>query len=107
MSVAVRTLSVERVTFPFMMTRQHCGILGLAFAVLFSAFSLIYDKDVNRQEMGKLQQLGETHLMERNQQTELLVQVSQLSGQGYIAQLARNRLNMQAPDAKKVVMLRV
>lgn len=100
-----RTMSLWSISIQ--LSRQQIRVLILAILVLFSAFGLIYLKDMNRRLMIQYEMMQSDQEELHNQWTKLLLEKSALASQYNIAQTANQKLQMTMPAADKVVMIRV
>ena len=87
------------------------GTMGLIIffvaAILVSAFSTIYFKDLNRRLFFQYQTLSAQQQAYQVQNSQLLLEQSTWSTQARIQSLAQNTLNMVVPQSKKIVMVSV
>ena len=101
MNAVVRTLN-QTTVFPRLLTwsfssKRHLTMISLMFAVLFSAFSLVYVKDMNRRLMGDLQTLQGARDHLRTQWSQLLLEESTWSSQSRVEQIAKQHFIMAVP----------
>jgi cell division protein FtsL len=92
-------------SLPVTLTKAHLLMVGLALAVLLSAFSLIYVKDMNRRLMSRVQTLQTQHAVLHTQWSQLLLKRGSLNNQHRIARLATRDLDMQTAHAKSIVVI--
>ncbi|MFW0094424.1 MAG: cell division protein FtsL [Coxiella endosymbiont of Haemaphysalis qinghaiensis] len=74
-------------------------------ALLYSAFSIVYVKDLNRRLFIQYQVLQREKAEEIIQWGKLLLEQSTWSAQFRIQQVAQRRLEMQIPTAKEVILV--
>ena len=86
-------------------TKQVAVIVALVVALLCSAFVMIYLKDLNRR-------LFIQYLALQREKSEVLIQLGKLlleqttqSTQSHIQQIAEQKLGMELPDVKEVVLV--
>lgn len=91
---------------PFTLTKMHALVFGLALAVLLSAFSLVYVKDMNRRLMNRSQSLQSHYVELHSQWSQLLVARGNLASQSRVAEIAAQKLHMVMPKPSKIVMIR-
>lgn len=110
MNAAVRAFTHRTIslwTIPVHLSKQQIRVLILAMLVLFSAFGLIYLKDMNRRLMIQYETLQSDQDELHNQWTKLLLEKSAMASQSNVATIANQKLQMAMPAADKVVMIRV
>ena len=87
----------------FLKKQMFVGVLTLS--LLFSAFGIIYVKDVNRRLMGNLQALQTTSATLHNQWSQFLLEKSTWDNQARIQSLAEHQLGMITPKLQSIIML--
>lgn len=91
--------------FAHFLSRQHMAMVGLAFAVLLSALSVIYVTHVTRILHANYQH----NLVEQDrlhvERGQLLLERSTWMIQSRIQQIAETKLGMIVPDHKSVVII--
>jgi cell division protein FtsL len=108
MNTAVKSLTTRTLSwwsFSFRITKSQMTIMILSFAVIMSAFSLVYMKDFNRRLTSQYETLQDSNVQLHNSWSQLMIQKSKLAGQRRVADLARQDLNMKVPAPKSVVMI--
>jgi len=81
-------------------------LLALGFAVIFSAFGVIYAKHQNRMYFFDLQTLKDERDRMDIEWGQLQLEQSTLITHGRIERMARHDLKMTIPVAEKIVMIR-
>lgn len=110
MNAYVKTTLQHRILIlrglPFTLTKLHGLVFGLALAVLLSAFSLVYVKDLNRRliSQSQISQIEYTAL--HSKWSHLLLEKGSLSSQARVARIATQKLHMVMPKPSKIVMIR-
>lgn len=93
----------EEIIFPM---PNLCVMLGL-FLCLLSAISLLYVKDLNRRLYIDYQKAQKVSIQLATDQEKLLLEQSAWSTAMHVQRIAQNRLDMEVPDAQRVVMLKI
>lgn len=78
-------------------------LLCLLLAILFSAFGVIYLKDVNRCLTGDLEMLLANKTQLQNQWRQLTLEEAAWSSQSYIEAIAQKKLGMELPSSQTLV----
>lgn len=86
-------------------TKRGILVVFLVIALLYSAFSIVYIKDLNRRLFIQYQVLQREKTGEVIQWGKLLLEKSTWSAQLRIQQVAQRRLEMQIPTEKEVVLV--
>ena len=94
-----------RISLPSI-SRVNLLVISLLIFSVISAFAVIYCRDLSRQMTSDMQSLQYQTAKLTLQHNQLLVEQSSLSTDQRVAMIANNQLNMQAPAAKNVVMVR-
>ena len=82
-------------------------ILGvLVVLLLFSAFSVLYLKDLSRRLFIQYQGLQQVQQQDEVEWSKLLLEEGAWSTQARIQNIASTQLNMMMPEAKQIVMIR-
>lgn len=89
-----------------MSLKQQCIIGALAVLLLFSAFSVLYLKDLSRRLFIQYQQLQKVQERDEIETSKLLLEKGAWSAQSRIQEIATTKLNMQAPVMKNIVMIK-
>ncbi len=84
---------------------KHIVMLVLVFAVLISAFSLVYVKDMNRRLLSNVQTFQNTQADLHTQWSKLLLEESALSSNARIERIATQQLGMVLPKAQSIVVV--
>ncbi len=92
------------IAWPTVLKKQMI-LIFLMLAILFSAFSMIYVKDINRRLMGHLQTLQMTRDDFHNRWSQLLLEESSLDNQARIQILARKNLDMMVPRSSDMIVM--
>lgn len=110
MNTAVRVLANDR--FPSSIStilnfkKPRLVNIGLIIALVLSAFSVIYIKDLNRRLFIQYQSQQAIHDRLYEDWGKLLLEQSTWSTHSRVQKIAENRLNMSMPNPKDVVVLR-
>ncbi len=80
--------------------RKRMFVSILTLSLLFSAFGVIYVKDVNRRLMGNLQTLQTSSATLHNSWSQLLLEKSTWDNQARIQTIAEHKLGMIAPKSR-------
>ena len=88
-------------------TPQIIGLLMLIVAVLASALSVVYIKDLDRQLFSQLQMLDQARDGLRVEWGQLLLEQNTWAAPARVQALAQNQLGMVFPDPKDVVLVSV
>ena len=91
----------------FSLSPQNLGILLLMISVLFSALSVVYVKDLNRQLFCKLQSLKQQRDELQVQKNQLLLEENTWASSTRVQTIAHDRLGMVLPAAKDVILITV
>ncbi|MFW0088943.1 MAG: cell division protein FtsL [Coxiella endosymbiont of Haemaphysalis qinghaiensis] len=86
-------------------TKRGILVVFSLIALLYSAFSIVYVKDLNRRLFIQYQVLQREKAEEVIQWGKLLLEQSTWSAQFRIQQVAQRRLEMQIPTAKEVILV--
>lgn len=78
----------------------------LLITILFSAFFVLYIKDLNRRLFIQFQTLQTTHDKLHEDWGKLLLEQSTWSTQARVQRIAQLRLGMNSPSPKEVVVIR-
>ena len=110
MNTATRTIAQDRFqsAIPSLYIKRPRLInFILIMALLFSAFSVIYLKDVNRRLFIHYQALQTAHDRLYEDWGKLLLEQSTWSSQSRVKKIAQRRLGMDTPSSKEMVVLRL
>lgn len=111
MNTAVRAIGENRfqtrASSSVELKRPRLVNLILIIALVFSAFGVIYIKDLNRRLFIQYQGLEATHSKLYEDWGKLLLEQSTWSTAARVKKIAQQRLNMDIPAAKDVVVLRM
>ena len=80
-------------------------VIGLALAILVSAFMIVYFKDLNRRVFINYQSLKQQTQYYQVQWGKLMLEESAWSTQARIQSIAQTKLGMIMPLSKKIVMI--
>lgn len=80
--------------------------ITLMVAVLFSAFTIVYFKDLNRRYFIQYQNLQQVRQQYENEWSKLLLEQSTWSTQARIQRIAQQQLNMVYPKQQNIVIIR-
>jgi cell division protein FtsL len=108
MNTAVKALTGKALvwrSFSWRMTRHQFILMLSVAAILLSAFSLVYLKDVNRRLMSHYEVQQSNNIQLRNRWSQLVIQKSKFAGQRHVAALAKRDLHMTLPLASAIVMI--
>ena len=110
MNVAVKTLN-QSVLSPVILSwpisfKHQLVVWTLILTVLFSAFGLIYIKDVNRRLMGNLQMSQRTNRNLHTQWSQLLLEKSTWAVRTRVEKFAEQKLDMVVPSANSIVLVK-
>ena len=86
-------------------TKRGILVVFSVLALLYSAFSIVYVKDLNRRLFIQYQVLQREKSEEVIQLGKLLLEQSTWSAQFRIQKVAQRRLEMQIPTAKEVILV--
>lgn len=81
-------------------------ILTLVLIILFSALTLVYVKDLNRQLFGTAEKLQQDYTQLQMRHDQLLLERSVWAAQSRVQQAA-TKLDLQLPVAKEIVMIKL
>ena len=85
---------------------KHQMAMGaLIIVLLFSAFSVIYLKDLSRRLFIQYQQLQQVQQHDEIETSKLLLEKGAWSTQSRILEFASDQLGMESPSMKNVVMI--
>ncbi len=87
------------------LSKQNILFLLLLISVWFSAFGVVYLKDINRQLVNELQTLNNTQDKLQIEWGKLLLEQSTLATQSRVQRMADEKLGMVMPTATTVEML--
>lgn len=108
--VASRALADQRfsATPVFSWNSEKFRLLNMVLIILLvlSAFAVIYIKDVNRRHFIQYQALQITHDKLYEDWRKLMLEQSTWSTQARVQKIAQNRLGMNIPSSKEVIILR-
>ena len=82
------------------------GGIVLVAVLLFSAFSLLYCKEIKRCLIVQNQQLVGAHVQLRIDRNKLLIEMGALSNQRRVQHLAKARLKMHLPSDNELIVLK-
>lgn len=85
--------------------KQMLQIFVLIFAVLLSAFSVVYVKDLHRRMFIAYQDLQQQQTQLYVDWGKLLLEQSTWSTQARVQKIAQQRLGMEAPQTKDIVLV--
>jgi cell division protein FtsL len=108
MNTAVKAITSRGLslwTLPISWSKAHLVIFIMALAVIASAFSLVYVRDMNRQLTSQVAQAQFENGTLHNQWTQLLQKKSALASQANVAVLAKKDFGMKLPKPRSVKML--
>lgn len=108
MNTATRCIVAENVkkrSHTLQITKREILIVFSVIALLYSAFGIVYVKDLNRRLFIQYQVLQREKAKEVIQWGKLLLEQSTWSAQLRIQQVAQRRLEMQIPIEKEVVLV--
>ena len=109
MNAAVKALAYRGISFdwhfPAIVMKKYILLLSLALVVLCSAFGLVYQKDVNRRLMSQLGTLQSANTELHNEWTQNLLQKMKLANQSRIISIAKDKMGMDLPAPKSVLMV--
>lgn len=110
MNTATRVLGNERfqsaVPSLFNFKKPHLVNIGLIIALVLSAFSVIYIKDLNRRLFIQQQSQQAIHDRLYEEWGKLLLEQSTWSTHSRVQKIAEHRLNMTMPAPKEVIVLK-
>lgn len=92
-------------TFTF--SSQTLGLILLVMAVLASAVSVVYVKNLNRELFGELQNLKQTQESLRVEHGQLLLEQNTLAAPARVQTIAAKQLNMIIPATKDILVATV
>ena len=104
MNTAARAVSLSGLQLR-PVTRQGFWVFVLVCALLASAFTIVYSKDVSRRLFIREQQIKQNNAQAAERWSKLLLEQSTLASPMRIQRLAQARLNMRLPAHKKVRLL--
>jgi cell division protein FtsL len=81
-------------------------VLLLAVAIIVTAFTLVYFKDLNRRYFIQYQQLQAQQQQQQVHWGQLLLEQSAWSTQSRVQNIAQTKLGMISPKMKNVIMLK-
>lgn len=90
---------------PLQITKQGVVIVALVVALLCSAFVVIYFKDLNRRLFIQYLALQREKAEELIQLRKLLLEQTMRLTQFHIQRISEQRLGMEFPDVKEVVLV--
>lgn len=108
MNTAVKVLTGKTLvwrSFSWRLTRLHMVLMLSVTAILLSAFSLVYLKDMNRRLTSHYEVQQSNNIQLRNRWSQLVIKKSKLAGQRHVAALAKRDLHMTLPLASAIVMI--
>ena len=85
--------------------KQQLLIGALVVLLLFSAFSVIYLKDLSRRMFIQYQQLQKVQERDEIETSKLLLEKGAWSTQSRIQEIASSQLGMETPSMKNIVMI--
>lgn len=85
--------------------KQQLAVGALVVLLLFSAFSVIYLKDLSRRLFIQYQQLQKVQERDEIETSKLLLEKGAWSTQSRIQEIASTKLGMEAPSMKNIVMI--
>lgn len=85
--------------------KNQIVIGALIILLLFSAFSVIYLKDLSRRLFIRYQELQQVQQHNEIETSKLLLEKGAWSTQSRIQEIASTQLDMQAPSEKNIVMI--
>lgn len=98
---------VRKREVPAEMSLKHQFVIGaLAVLLLFSAFSVIYLKDLSRRLFIQYQQLQKVQERDEIDTSKLLLEKGAWSSAARIQEIATTKLNMETPVMKNIVMIK-
>jgi len=108
MNVAVKTFN-QTTTIPFswswsLPSKIYLPVICLMFAVLCSAFGVVYVKDINRRLSGDLQTLQNSYTTLHTQWSQALLENSTWSSDARIERIAKEQLGMMLPKTKTIIL---
>jgi len=103
--VLVNSGAIEGQWITFDSLIENWKLIALIAVVIFSAFSVVYVKDLNRRLFVQSQGLQQERNHMLTQWNKLLLEESTWGTQARIENLATNRLNMQLPKQSNIVLL--
>ncbi|QTS83749.1 cell division protein FtsL [Coxiella endosymbiont of Amblyomma nuttalli] len=89
----------------FYVTRCRILIISLVVDLLCSAFGVIYFKDLNRRLFIRYETLQHEKMEELIEWGRLLLEQSTWSTQSRIQQIAQQKLGMEVPGAKEIILI--
>ncbi len=102
--IASRTWEVAKQA-PIALSRPMLWTVVLLIAVFFSAFSVVYTKDLHRRLFIQYQNLQQDKAQAISRFSKLLLEQSTWSTQSRVQRIARDDLGMQLPSAKDIVLV--
>ena len=90
---------------PFNISRSW--LFALFFVVFATAISLVYVKDLNRRLFIQYQNLEQQSSQINTNYGKLLLEKGAWDSQAHVQNIAEQRLNMEVPTAKQVVMVKM
>lgn len=97
---------VKLPTFSFEFIKQRFLVSFLVFMLFVSALAVILTTSWNRQAVTNQHELVAVQQQLHNQWGQLVSEQGAMTSQTSVANVARQKLNMQTPDSKKVVMVK-
>jgi len=110
MNAAARVLhqeSVFRGRIKIALSKEFFGILILLVAVLVSALSVIYVKNLDRRVFSELQTAQQTSDRLKIEWGQLLLEQSTWATPARVQNIAQTRFNMVLPSPENVVMVKL
>lgn len=77
----------------------------LIVLLIFSAFAVVYVKDLNRRMFIEYQDMTRSNQQAQVEWGKLMLEQSTLAAQGNIEQIASSRLRMYSPSAQELVLV--
>jgi cell division protein FtsL len=103
----VQNLSFEGRFIPIKLSLFNLRVWFLVVAIMLSALSVVYVKDLNRRLFIEHQNLQQTNSEISVDYGKLLLEQGVWSAQGRIQTVAINSLNMTIPSSSNIVMLKL
>ncbi|MBN1684844.1 MAG: cell division protein FtsL [Gammaproteobacteria bacterium] len=85
--------------------RKHRLVMSLMIGLLFSAITVIYVKNMNRELVSDLQTLQDTRSDLHTQWSQLLLEESALTARARVAEVAQEKLGMVVPANREVILI--
>lgn len=109
MSANTRTFQQQSISIEQVVARLFHGqfllVVLLVVAVMISAFSVVYVRDMNRQVFSELQTAQATRDQLQIQWSQLLLEQSTWSTQARVQRVAETQLHMHVPRASNEVIV--